>query len=252
MVKMIISKQNEKIKRIRSLKEKKFRETYGEYVALGYKLCLEALKMRLPVVQIVATEKMMAFLNLTEGQTSGYEVISVSDEVFASLTDEASPQGVLTVIKKPEAKAKSPKGDCLLLDKISDPGNLGTIIRTAAACDITELYLIDSVDPFSSKTVRSAMGGLFRVNVYECGYEEAVSVIDKPIIVADMDGENVFNYNVNGDFCLVVGNEANGVSEFVKNNAKIKVSVPMANDVESLNAGVSAGIIMYALKNRKK
>lgn len=126
------------------------------------------------------------------------------------------------------------------------------MIRTAAAADIKELYLADCADAFNPKTVRSAMGGLFRVKVCECDKKTAVSLINKPIIVADMDGENVFTYTKQGDFCLAVGNEANGISDYVKNSAKIKVAVPMSNGIESLNAGVSAGIIMYALKNRKK
>lgn len=254
---MIISRQNEKVKKIRSLKEKKFRAENNEYVAYGYKLVLEAVSLKLPIVCIAGTGEMLERIGLKEtlpGENNGYgfEVIAVSEEVFSSMTEEVSPQGVLAVIKKPSNELCSPTGDCILLDGISDPGNLGTIIRTAAAADIKELYLADCADAFNPKTVRSAMGGLFRVKVCECDKKTAVSLINKPIIVADMDGENVFTYTKQGDFCLAVGNEANGISDYVKNSAKIKVAVPMSNGIESLNAGVSAGIIMYALKNRKK
>lgn len=249
---MIISRQNEKIKKIRSLKEKKYRDKFGEYVIYGYKLVGEAVDLRLPITLIVGTEDMLIKRGFTEGVRDGYEVVSVSDDVFSSLTEEANPQGILAVVKKPTAQIKKTSGDCLLLDGISDPGNLGTIIRTAAAADIKELYLASCADAFNPKTVRSSMGGLFRVTVYECDRASALEIIDKPIVVADMDGVNVFEYEADGDFCLAIGNEANGVSNEVRERASIKTAIPMANGVESLNAGVSAGIIMYALKNRKK
>ena len=92
------------------------------------------------------------------------------------------------------------------------------------------------------------MGGIFRVKTHFGSLEEILSVIDKPIVVADMGGENVFTADLKGKFCLAIGNEGHGVSQEVKTAGKITVAIPMENGVESLNAAVSAGIIMYALK----
>ena len=92
------------------------------------------------------------------------------------------------------------------------------------------------------------MGGVFRAKIYTCTKQQALDGIKLPIVVADMKGENVFENTLKGDFCLVIGNEGHGVSQEVKSRASHTVSIPMQNGMESLNASVSAGILMYALK----
>ena len=93
------------------------------------------------------------------------------------------------------------------------------------------------------------MGGVFRVNTYRAKIDELLAVIDKPIVVADMNGQDAFKFNANDNICLVIGNEGHGVSDCVESIADYTVKIPMQNGVESLNAAVSAGILMYALKN---
>lgn len=247
---MIVSRQNERVKQIRALKQKKFRDETGLYLVEGVKSVCEALKSTHQVVTVAGTEQMLA--RIDSDLLSTVDVLEVSDSVFESISDEVTPQGVIAVVKKPVYKLTAPSGCCILSDGVSDPGNIGAIIRTAAASGYNEVYFINSADPYSPKAVRSSMSGIFKVKTYFGSKEDVLSVIDKPITVATMEGENVFNFTAPKDFCLVIGNEANGVSEQVKGLAKYKVSIPMQNGVESLNASVSAGILMYLLKNSTK
>ena len=113
----------------------------------------------------------------------------------------------------------------------------------------TDLYFTeDCADPFSPKAVRASMGGIFRVKAHISTRDYIAENLNIPFIIADMNGENVFSFNKKGDFCLVIGNEGNGVSEKIRKKASYTVSIPMENGMESLNASVSAGILMYLLK----
>lgn len=244
---MIISKQNSFIKEVRSLKDKKFRDKLNLYVAEGVKLVNEAIKLGLPIKKILGTDKALEKIDFI-AQSDIIE--SVSEQVFSYISDEVSPQGVLAIIEKPSQTLNAPKGSCILLDGVSDPTNVGAIIRTAIASDYKEIYLTDdSADPFSPKAVRSSMGGIFRAKIVRSDLNSLLATIDKPILIGDMDGQDVFSFKMNGEFCLCVGNEGHGVSEITIKHAKAKVKIPMQNGMESLNVAVSAGILMYALKN---
>ncbi len=240
---MITSKQNSLIKEIRSLSEKKYRDKLGMYIAEGVKSVNEAIVTGQDIFCVVCTGEVLPRLNL-----GSVRVEEVSEEVFESVSGEVTPQGALAVICKPKINAV-PKGSCLFLDGVSDPSNVGAIIRTAVASGYDDIYLANSADPFNGKAVRASMGGLFRANLIIGDREKLCNAISLPVIIADMDGEDVFKTKIQGDFCLVVGNEANGVSEFMKNRATRTVKIPMQNQMESLNVAVSAGILMYALKN---
>ena len=241
---MITSKQNGLIKQIRSLSDKKFRDSLNLYAVESIKLVNEVLSLSLAVKTVVCTEK--AFPKLSLG---GINAELVSEEVFKSISEEVTPQGALAVVEKPRLELKKPSGNCLLLDGVSDPANVGAIIRTAACAGYNDVYMTDTcADQYSSKAIRSSMGGVFRVNTYRAKLSELLSVIDKPIVVADMNGENAFGFKKNDNICLVIGNEGHGVSETVESVAEYTVKIPMDNGMESLNAAVSAGILMYALK----
>jgi TrmH family RNA methyltransferase len=243
---MITSKQNSIVKLIRSLSDKKNRDLNGLYIAEGVNTVKEAIKSGRTIDRIVATEKGLARID-----TLGLEVVVVTDEIFDYITNEVTPQGVMALMVKETATPQSPKNCCLFLDEVSDPANVGAIIRTAAASGYTEVYLTDSADCYSPKSVRASMSGIFKIKAIQGKRQDLLPLIDMPICIADMKGENVFNINMPDKFCLVIGNEARGVSEEVRKLAKISVSIPMENDVESLNAGVSAGILMYTLKHKK-
>ncbi|MBP5308585.1 MAG: RNA methyltransferase [Clostridia bacterium] len=243
---IISSKQNAEIKRIASLKEKKYREEYGEYLVEGVKMVKEAILSGAEVREIVGVDNA-----LKELPPVSVSVKEVSGEVFARLSETKTPQGVMAVVKKPRNEALPPRGNCAVLDGISDPGNLGTIIRTSAALGIKDVYLVNCADAFSPKTVRASMSGIYYVNLRAFNAETVYRLISKNnIIVADMDGKNVFGSDVKKPYALVIGNEANGVSGFFKGVANETVSVPMDGKVESLNAAVAFAVIAYAIENK--
>lgn len=240
---LISSKANPTVKHVSSLTEKKFRKEFGEFLVEGIKAVDECISSGAEVVQIICSE------NLEDKYPNA---TVVTEQVFDYLSTEKTPQGVIAVVKIPQNKLVAPVGGCLLLDRIQDPGNIGTIIRTANAAGYKDIYLINCVDPFSPKAVRASMGGIFYVNLHFGTYEEVFGVLkDVKIITADMDGEDVFKFETPQNYCLCIGNEGNGVSEEVVSHSDYTVKVPMRETCESLNAAVSAGIIMYALKNNR-
>lgn len=242
---MITSKQNQLIKEIRSLKDKKNRDAERLYVIEGVKPVLEAVKFGVNIREILVTEKAE---NLVKD--CGFSVQLVSEEVFKSVSEEVSPQGVLAVCYQSENTLKPPKKSALLLDGVSDPNNVGAIIRTAVASGYNDIYLTNEcADAYSQKAVRCSMSGVFRANIMRGELDQILKVINLPICVADMGGENVFELKEKREVCLVIGNEGHGVSKVLREKASLIVSIPMQNDMESLNASVSAGILMYALKS---
>lgn len=175
----------------------------------------------------------------------------VSDAVMRAISDTSSPYGIAAAIMTPERRFELPKGNALLLDGISDPGNLGTIIRTAAACDFKDVYLRRCADVYSPKTVRATLGALFRINVCEVGDDEAFELASSPNCVAlDMKGRNMFEQSAKSPVLLVVGSEAHGLSDEIASRVKTLASLPMKNGIESLNAAVAAAVAMYCVVGR--
>lgn len=240
---MITSRQNALIKKLRSLSEKKFRDESGEFLIEGVKLVKEAISDGIEVEKIIATEKGAALF----GETS-IEVVLVDDGVYRSFSCEVSPQGVAAIAKKPNCGRVSSSGLSVFLDGVMDPSNVGAVLRSAAAAGYAEAYLANCADAFSPKALRASMGGAFKIRIVTGDRNELIKRVDVPLITADMGGVDVFDYRPPKSFCLVIGNEGNGVSAEVKSVASVTVSIPMDNSVESLNASVSAGILMYTLK----
>ena len=238
---MITTKNNEEIKRINTLKETNYRAVYGEYIAEGIKPVREAISSGAEVVKIIRDPDCKAENFCAE------KTLEVSREVFQKLSEEISPQGILAVLKIPSETKKVADGRCLLLDGISDPGNLGTIIRTANAAGYTDIWLRNCADPYSPKCVRASMSGIFFVRLFSVEGDVSEIFSGIPLICADMNGENVFKFSAPDKFCLVIGNEANGVTQEIREMCRYTVKIPMRASCESLNAAVSAGILMYLL-----
>ncbi len=241
---ILTSKNNPLIKETISLKEKKFRKGKKCFLVEGAKMASECRKSGLEIERVFVSESYRG-----EADDSA---IRVSDEVFARLSDEKTPQGILCVVKIPEKPLCPPRESCLFLDGISDPGNMGAIIRTANAAGYRELYLAECTDPYSPKSVRASMSGIFFVNLYTGERKEILSALaGVPILAADMDGENIFSFSPPAKYVLAIGNEANGISEEVFKAAEYTLKIPMQASQESLNAAVSAGIAMYVLKREQ-
>ena len=244
---VITSRPNPLIKKIVSLKDKKGRREHGQYIVEGIKQVREAILAGCEVELVVCAENFTALTDF-----SG-ETVLVSQGVFEKLSEELSPQGVLAVVRIPDCTVAAPKGNSLLLDGVSDPGNLGTILRTANAAGYEDIYLLNNcADPFSPKCVRSSMSGIFFVRLHIGDFASAMGALrDIPLLCADMRGENVFRFMPPEVFCLVIGNEANGVSDAVRAQCTSTIKIPMRESCESLNAGVSAGILMYELRKER-
>lgn len=177
------------------------------------------------------------------------EIFVVKDELFDAVGDTLNPSGLIAVVKVPEVE-KSVTGDVvLLLDGISDPGNLGTIIRSAAARGIKSVILANCAEAYSPKTVRAAMSGTFFTSIIECDTAVALELLEGYDIVAlDMGGEDIYRYNRKGKIAITVGNEAHGVSPEVRRKAKQILAIPMRGKIESLNAAVSISIAMFLIR----
>ena len=256
---VITSKDNEKIKEIKKLKEKKYREETNLFVVEGIKIVKEAIEYDADIKKIVISNDAIGYevdeevLKLIQK----YEVMIVSQNVFESISDVKTPQGILAVIKNKEnVKVDYNEDVIFILDNIQDPGNLGTIIRTLDAAGIKQLIVSnDTVDYMSPKVLRSTMGGAFRVNVIVA--DDLLNMIDEikkngfEVAVTDLATDKSI-YDVDySKKAIVIGNEANGVSDEVKNKADIRVKIPMLGKAESLNAAVATSVIAYEYVRQK-
>lgn len=248
---MINSKNNNKVKQVRKLlSSAKERRLKNVFVAEGMRMVQEAPPEL--VEQLFLSESMLAS---GEIQTDLYQNTEIlSNEVYRSLSDTVNPQGVLAVIRQPsyafDASALPEKCRLLLLDDIQDPGNLGTMIRTAEAAGMDMVLMSEScADVFNPKVIRSTMGSIYRMPFV---IDDLVSVIE------DLKTAGVSVYGAaleeSVDFrtvecaersAIVIGNEGRGISAGVMNSVNQRIRIPMAGEVESLNAAVSAAILMY-------
>jgi TrmH family RNA methyltransferase len=241
---LLTSRNNPAVKKLAALQEKKYRTLYGEYLAEGEK----------PVREAIACQKEITalYLSQTLAQKGGIfldvPTYILSDELFEKVSTEKSPQGAIALLRLPALSPRAPKGSCLLLDGVADPGNIGTIIRTANAAGYDEIYLLHCTDPYAPKAVRASMSGIFHTTIYPITEESLDVLSGVPLITADLNGENIFTFTPPEKFCLCIGNEGHGLSEEVKKRSSYTVTIPMRKTQESLNAGVSAGIAMYLLK----
>ena len=238
------SKQNSLIKKIASLKDKKYRKEYNLFVSEGVKPVNDAISFNMPIEYIVATSQV-----INKILPSSYTIIEVTDEVFSFISSEKTPQGALCVIKIPNQSAlKKPKSNAVILEGIQDPGNMGTILRSALAFGFTDLYLVNCVDCYSPKVVRSSMSSIYKVNLYKGSLQEVLSVLDGyQIIVCDMNGEDSKTFMPSKNYAICVGNEGNGISKELFEKGDSVVAVKMNEFSESLNVSVALSIVMYQL-----
>lgn len=239
---MIVSKSNPTVKELASLKDRKARRERGVFLVEGEKAVRDLLSSGLKIRRMIVREGYT-------GETYGYPCILLGKDAFQAVSDLKTPQGMIAEAEIPRFSIAEPKGDCLFLDGLQNPENIGAILRTANAVGIREAYLADCADPYSPKCVRASMGGVFFFEIYEGTREEIFSALKHtPLIAADMAGENVFSFTPPARFALAVGSEGGGLSKEAEERAAYTVKIPMEERTESLNAAVSAGIILYALR----
>ena len=258
---VISSKDNEIVKNIKKLKEKKYRDLENAYIIEGIKLVKEAIYENAKIRQIIMCENYADNKEIdkeTLYEISKYNLIYVTEKVFNTITDVKTPQGIIAIVEKNNSTCEINYSEEIIiaLDDVQDPGNLGTIIRTADSANLKQIILSkNSADPYNPKVVRSTMGGIFRVNIIEVdNLEETLKQTQKngfKVMVTVLDTQkSIFDANYNKKV-IVIGNEANGISKLIQNIADEKVKIPMLGKTESLNASVAAGVMIYEYVRRK-
>lgn len=246
---VIESVSNKKVQFLRKLSDRSFRRANGLFVVEGYNILKDMPKSIIPHSIYVAQSKLDFYKDFIEKHSC--EINILSDRIFNSVADTVTPQGILAVLPINITNISDKLSDrIIVLDSVSDAGNVGTIIRSAVAFGYRDIILINSADPYSGKTVRSSMGGVLKANIYETDYQEFADNVDYPVYILDMFGENIAKTDISGKVALVIGNEAHGVSDFFRNVKTKSLSIPMCGDMESLNAAISAGIAMFLLNNK--
>lgn len=246
---IITSKNNPKIVFAQKLKQKKYRDEFLLALIESDKVIQEAVNSSIKIKQLFCSKD-----KLDKAQNIACdELYQIDDSLCKLLSSTVTSQNMFAVIEIPQSKNSVLGKRVLVLDNLQNPDNMGAILRTSMATDFKDIVLINCVDVYNEKVIRSSMGNVFKANFTKTDYQIISDVLNGyQICVADMSGEDVFNVkNFAQKVALVIGNEGNGVSENLRKICTKVVSIPMQNNVESLNASVSAGIIMYQIKNNQ-
>lgn len=259
---MITSSSNSQIKNLIALQKKaKSRNSQREFVIEGTKMFEETnsdILVKAYVTQSFYDDK--SSINPSYFNTFDYEI--VADKVLSEAADTTTPQGVLAIVKQPEYQYQDlinrEDANLLLLENVRDPGNMGTIIRTAEGAGVTGIIISkESVDVFNPKVVRSTMGALYRmpfvyvedfVGCLEEMKSKGICIYASHLAATNYYDEEVYQRKTG----IIIGNEANGISEDASSKANRLIKIPMEGKVESLNAAVAASILMYEVYRQKR
>ncbi len=232
------STNNPKIKEINQLKQKKFRDKYKMFLIEGKHLVEEAYN-RGYLKEILILENIDFKLDT--------KINYINEKIVKYLTETQTPSGIFGICKIPNSKLK--EGKILMLDGVQDPGNMGTIIRSAAAFNIDTIVINSKcADPYSSKVIRATQGMIFHTNIVKANLKETIKDLKKThkIYVTQVDGgNNLKTVTKEKKFAIIMGSEGSGVSEEIKNLADTYLYIPMNEKCESLNVGVATSIILY-------
>lgn len=253
----ITSQDNKIYKHALSLKKKKYRDEASEYLIEGPNLISEAMKCGAELKTIFISQ------GFDISSPEAGDIVSKNSDIcfmlparlFGSLCETETPQGVVGISAKPEWRftndREMPGGNFVVIDRLQDPGNIGTILRTADAAGFElAVFMKGSADPYQPKVVRAAAGSLFRIPLKfvdsTAELEFFVHERGKRLIATAMDAETAYyECDLKKDAAIIIGNEGNGVSSELIEAADIKIRIPMEGSIESLNASVAAGILMY-------
>lgn len=234
---MSLSKNH--IKLITSLSQKKYRQKHKLFVVEGVKVVQEFLNSSYELEIVFSTDTDFSSTN---------KFIEVTDQELKKISSLKTPNKVLALFKIPSQKKINSSGLIVALDTVNDPGNLGTIIRLCDWFGVEQLVCSkDTVDCYNSKVVQATMGSLTRVSISYLNLPEYLQTVSLPIFIADMDGVNIHKAKLPASAVLVMGNEANGVSETLKQLVSNKISIPRygnSNQVESLNVATATAVLL--------
>ena len=240
---MSISKNQLKI--ITSLSQKKYRQKHNLFIAEGVKVVNELLNSSFKIDTLFATDDF-------ETNISSDKIVRISEKDLQKISNLKSSNKVLGLFKIPDEKPFHNKGLTIALDAINDPGNLGTIIRLCDWFGVAQLICSkDTVDCYNQKVVQASMGSLTRVSIKYLDLETYLKETELPTFIADMDGENVYKTDLPKEAILIMGNEANGISDEIKKLIKNKISIPRfgeTQETESLNVATATAILLSEFK----
>ena len=257
---MITSTSNPQVKRLLQLQKKsKVRDEENVFVVEGLRMFTEVPAERVEKVYISESlyNKKKLDLNL---QDFPYEILS--DSVFSHVSDTKTPQGILCVVKRKKydlnelLKVENPH--FMVLDNLQDPGNMGTIVRTAEGAGVDAVFMSkDCVDIYNPKTIRSTMGSIYRMPfIYIEDIPELLDIFRKNGVksyAAHLDGKNFYDKeNYQTGTAILIGNEGNGLRDEVTQKADILVRIPMQGQVESLNAAIAASVLMFEVFRQRR
>ena len=234
---MSLSKNH--LKLITSLSQKKYRHKYKLFIVEGIKVVQEFLNSSYELEILFSTESSFSYLD---------SFIEVSEQELKKISSLKTPNKVIALFKIPVEKNSSPSGLIVALDAINDPGNLGTIIRLCDWFGIDHLLCSkETVDCYNTKVVQSSMGSLTRVAISYVDLKEYLTSVSIPVFIADMDGDNIYEMKPPTSAVLVMGNEANGISNSIKQIVSTKISIPRYGNsqlTESLNVATATAILL--------
>lgn len=255
---VIESKNNKAIKELKSLSDKKYRDELGLFIADGLRFVNE-------IPESVIVDKMIfseTFAEKSDLSAYGKKTnnLIISDKLFSEISETKNPQGIMAVCKKNQFNAKDivkKGGFYILAEEMNDPGNLGTVIRTAHAAGADGIFLSKgSVDIYNSKVLRSTMGSIFKIPVVQnINLDEIAELLHKNSIklyAAHLKGrKNHYEEDYTGGCAFLLGNEARGLSEHAVSLCDELIKIPMPGGAESLNASVAAAVLMYEAVRQK-
>lgn len=256
---MITSTQNSKVKEIRGLQSqaKKRRET-GSFVVEGVRLIEEAYKAGWPLKMLLYSENLnqRGFELVTEIQEAGNHVELASPHVMESISDTKNPQGILAILSNQSITLPNVLDFVLILDQIRDPGNLGSLLRTASAAGTQAVFILPgTTDVFSPKVLRSGMGAHFQIPILQGNSEDFQTLCEKhglQLLVAESEGGEIYtNSDLKKPIALIIGGEANGISDEVKALQPKTLRIPMPGKSESLNAAIAGAILLFEVVRQR-
>lgn len=234
---------NNEIKQLKKLKDKKYRKSEGLFLVEGSKLCEEVLNSGFEIKYSITSNefKYNDFPNL----------VKVDYNIIETISTTQTPQDIVCVCYIPHDINEDPKGNSVILDGLQDPGNIGTLIRSAMAFGFKDMYFIDCPDIYGEKVIRSSMGGIFKIKAHIISREQFIenkSKICDTLIATTLQGQKLYKKDLpKGRLGVIIGNEGNGISEQLINCSDKQIKLPMTDEIESLNAGVAGSIIMYEI-----
>lgn len=258
---VISSKDNDLIKHIRKLKDKKYRDENHEYIIEGVKLIEEAVKENAEIKKVIVCDDTTRTYEIPTNvmlEIAKYECVYVTEKIFNMITQVTNPQGIMAIVKKNVTNSEIDYSQDIIvvLDAVQDPGNLGTILRTVDSVGLSQIIVSkETADAFNPKVVRSTMGAIFRVKIIESeDLQETIKQMKKHhfklMVTSLQTNKSIYDMELNKRI-IVIGNEANGVSKMLQDMSDEKVKIPMLGKTESLNASVATGIILYEYVRQK-